>query len=92
MDATSLSGGTGGLDGRRQPPQQPVGMADATIPPGAAIEARAALGDRRHTRLEQLVGGDPEEVRNAIKVLQLDFPLAEQELADPNLTLMTPQG
>jgi len=67
-----------------------VQVADAAIVPAAAFAARAALGAGDHARLKELVGGQAEEVRDAVEVLQLNFARAVEELVDPGLIFLKP--
>src|SRR4051812_2374625 len=43
-------------------------QADAPVVAAPAFKARPSLGDGRHPRLQELVGGDGEELRNAVEV------------------------
>src|SRR5262245_22761852 len=45
-------------------------MADATLPPTAAVPALPAFGVAADARLQQLVRGQPEEVGDAVQILQ----------------------
>jgi hypothetical protein len=65
-------------------------MADTSVARGASIDAAASFGPFTHAGLEQLIGGEAEEVRDAVEVLELNFPLAVQEFIDPGLVVGQP--
>jgi hypothetical protein len=67
---------------RRHPVQHAMGMADAAIAPGTPIPLPAFVVGA-HPRLKQLIRRDTEEIGQPVQILQLDLPLAVQELVDP---------
>lgn len=56
-----------------------------------APSVRAAFGERRDARLQELIRGDPEEVRDAIEVLQRHAArVGREDVADPRLRSPAP--
>lgn len=54
-------------------------MTDPAVGSGASF-ADAPFGETGNTGLKELIGRNPEEVRDTIEICQLDLPFALQEL------------
>lgn len=89
MGSTSLAW-TGGVYCIGQVAEEPLRVPDAPVTAGASVDTAATVGEFGDARLEQLIGRQAEEIRNAVEVLDLHGAFGGQDLTEPHRAASAP--
>lgn len=84
--------GTGGIYGCGQLAGEATRGADAALAGATPVQAGPTLGGRADPRQEQLIGGEAEEVGDAVEVLHRDPAVIPQDRAEPGFGVVAPAG
>lgn len=65
---------------------------DAALAGATPVQAGPALRGRADARQKELIGGEPEEVRDAVEVLHRDPTVVPKDRTEPGLRVVAPPG